>query len=104
MSFDDSSSVSKCGSGSKSETDEALDDNGAVESCDDGAFMPPGPSKLAENLRRLKCSTWGVIEKRERLPQPLFWSLFHAEVRGIKKRKEKARLERALFLSGVEKA
>lgn len=46
---------------------------------------------LALQLDRLKLATLSAIRRRERLPQPLFWSLFHAEVGQIKKRREKRR-------------
>jgi len=46
---------------------------------------------LAEKLSNLKSATLGVVSRRERLPQPLFWSLFHTELDSIKKRRKKQR-------------
>jgi hypothetical protein len=70
--------------------------------CEDPLFVPlvppPGPTALAQNIRRLKSRALSVVEKRERLPQPLFWSLFGAELSQIKKRKEKQRALRRVFL------
>ena len=55
-------------------------------------------SILSNRLDRLKHATLNAIKRRERLPQPLFWSLFHAEVEDIKAKREKKRDElRALF-------
>ena len=53
---------------------------------------------LAGKLSSLKSSTLRAISRRERLPQPLFWSLFHTEVNAIKeRRKEKRKLLASLF-------
>ena len=51
-------------------------------------------SKLQETIRRL-------IDEREVLPQPLFWSLFNSRLSDIKKQKEVSRLLRQT-LDGVE--
>ena len=48
-------------------------------------------NSLAKRLERLKKSTVGASETRERLPQPLFWSLFHAELKELKREKALAR-------------
>ena len=56
------------------------------------------PSKLSQDLQRLRDATLRVVDTRERLPQPLFWSLFNHQVTAIKKRKKKHRdVQRALF-------
>ena len=70
----------------------------------DDDFDPPVPSersatarevsKLQETIRRL-------VDEREVLPQPLFWSLFNSRLADIKKQKEVARLLRGT-LEGVE--
>ena len=47
-------------------------------------------SYVAREIQRIKSATIEAAEKRDRLPQPLFWSLFHSalkEVRDAKKRK-----------------
>lgn len=54
--------------------------------------------KVAQKLERLRGATLGVLKRRERVPQPLFWSLFHAEVSEIKKRKERERRARSALL------
>ena len=51
----------------------------------------PKRSELAESVERLREATIGAAERRERLPQPLFWSLFRSEVERIKRRKAKVR-------------
>lgn len=51
-------------------------------------------SKLQETIRRL-------VDEREVLPQPLFWSLFNSKLADIKKQKEVARLLKET-LEGVE--
>lgn len=62
--------------------------------------LPPGRTALAERLDRLKQATFRTVTRRERLPQPLFWSLFHSEVREIKRKKDELRLARKAFLGG----
>ena len=52
----------------------------------------PGPSQVALRLRTLKSSVLRAAETRRRLPQPLFWSLFHVELCEIKKRKARERV------------
>jgi TATA-binding protein-associated factor Taf7 len=53
-------------------------------------------SALAEDLANLKNTITRLVENRERLPQPMFWSLFNARINDIKKQKE---LERVVNLS-----
>ncbi len=56
------------------------------------------PTSLSQDLQRLKSSTLRVVDSRERLPQPLFWSLFHSQMAALKKRKKKNReVQSALF-------
>lgn len=52
-------------------------------------------TELSARVDHLKTSTLRAIARRERLPQPLFWSLFHTEVAGIKKRRNAKRRELA---------
>ncbi len=55
---------------------------------------PQGKSALAEEIERLKRVSFDAAAKRERLPQPLFWSAFgHAisRLREIKKRDRELR-------------
>ncbi len=58
-------------------------------------------SEVAEKVLSLKKTAWRVSKDRERLPQPLFWSLFGLQLRDIKRRKEKERQLRKLLL-GIE--
>jgi hypothetical protein len=49
------------------------------------------PSSLAVRVRRLQDVTVRAVAARERLPQPLFWSVFRAELNEIKLRKARER-------------
>jgi hypothetical protein len=53
-------------------------------------------SAVAHDLANLKSTITRLVEDRERLPQPMFWSLFNARINDIKKQKE---LERVINLS-----
>ena len=57
-------------------------------------------SELALRLMRLKQATMRVVGNRERLPQPLFWSLFHTEISEIRRRRLAERLARMAYLRG----
>jgi len=52
-----------------------------------------GPSELAKEISRLKESVIRAAESRDRLPQPLFWSLFSERVKEIRSAKQ---LKRAI--------
>ena len=56
----------------------------------------PGPSPIAARVRMLKDSALAAGEKHSRLPQTLFWSLFHSEVNEIKRKKARKKLLEAL--------
>ena len=49
---------------------------------------------IARRLARLKAATESAAAKRERLPQPLFWSLFRSQIEELRKDKERARMLR----------
>lgn len=49
-------------------------------------------SPIAREIARVHKLTIESAEKRERLPQPLFWSLFHARIAAVRRDKELARL------------
>lgn len=51
----------------------------------------PEPSALAQEIKRLNSSVMKTLQTRERLPQPLFWSLFNDQLKSIKETKEKQR-------------
>jgi hypothetical protein len=48
-------------------------------------------SDVAEDLADLHSTVVKLAKAREQLPQPLFWSLFHSRLRGIKKHKQLSR-------------
>lgn len=50
------------------------------------------PSALASELKALKERIFSLASSREKLPQPLFWSLFRLRISSLKKKKEKDRL------------
>jgi hypothetical protein len=62
----------------------------------------PKRSDLAESVERLREATISAAERRERLPQPLFWSLFRGEVERIKRRKARVRAVSAALGIGEE--
>ncbi len=52
-------------------------------------------SPVALRLARLKQSVLRATAARERLPQPLFWSLFHGELESLKESRREERARRA---------
>ncbi len=48
-------------------------------------------SYTAREIQRLKTATIEAADKRERLPQPLFWSLFHSALQNVRETKNKER-------------
>ena len=64
---------------------------------DESAELVPTKSKLSEELDRLKRASIDALSSRERIPQPLFWSLFHSELAGLKKRKHLERFIEQVF-------
>ena len=61
----------------------------------------PERTFIARRLARLKAATEHAAAKREHLPQPLFWSLFHSQLKEIRAEKERERLLREA-LEGLE--
>ena len=64
---------------------------------------PPAPverSATAREVSKLQDTVRRLVEEREVLPQPLFWSLFNSRLSDIKKQKEVSRLLRGA-LDGV---
>jgi hypothetical protein len=53
------------------------------------------PSPIAKEIQRLKEKTIQATRDRERLPQPLFWSLFRSQLDLIR---EEKRMKRAVDL------
>ena len=54
-------------------------------------------SDIAQAISRLREASFKTAKERERVPQPLFWSLFAAELHAIKKKKKEQRLLTTLF-------
>lgn len=50
------------------------------------------PSVTAKEVKSLRDTVLKFAANRERLPQPLFWSLFNARIADIKKNKERSRV------------
>ena len=53
---------------------------------------PREPSALAADIQDLKRTVRRLAEDRERIPQPLFWSLFHTRLEAMRKQKELSRV------------
>lgn len=70
------------GGPSQSQEDNELDSSGDEQQ----------RSPLAEELQELKTTILRVASERERLPQPLFWSLFRSRIDAIRKAKEVERV------------
>lgn len=54
-------------------------------------------SEISRRLERLKVATVDAARSRERLPQPLFWSLFRSEIEELRQQKELRRLLQSVF-------
>lgn len=54
-------------------------------------------SAVAEEVARLKKVAFAAMEKRGRLPQPMFWSAFGYAVSRLRTKKEKARMLKDIF-------
>lgn len=54
-------------------------------------------SPWAQELKRLKTAAWEASSKRERLPQPMFWSLFHSVISSIRRQKAVKRTLESIF-------
>jgi hypothetical protein len=59
---------------------------------DEGGNERAERSHTAKEIADLQDRILRLASNRERLPQPLFWSLFHSRISEIKKNKELARL------------
>lgn len=59
---------------------------------DDNTPEVPVPPTLAEKLKRIQRVTVDAFDRRGRVPQPLFWSLFHSEIKQLRKEKELKRV------------
>lgn len=59
------------------------------------------PTVLSRKLTDLKKATLHAVNSRERLPQPLFWSLFSSELADIKAARQEQRILRKI-LYGID--
>jgi hypothetical protein len=53
-------------------------------------------SEAAVEVCRIKAVAFDVAENRERIPQPLFWSLLHSQLDKIREVRKKAENERRI--------
>jgi hypothetical protein len=53
---------------------------------------PSEKSAIAREIETLQETVLRFARERERLPQPLFWSLFNSKIKDIKRNKELSRL------------
>ena len=54
-------------------------------------------SAVAQEVARLKEAAFSAMDKRERLPQPLFWSAFGYAVSRLRSAKHRARMLKDVF-------
>jgi len=64
----------------------------AIEECDECEPQQTERSQTAKEIADLRDRILRLARDRERLPQPLFWSLFNSRIQEIKKEKELKRL------------
>ena len=57
----------------------------------------PRRSAISAAVERLKSASFKAAAERERVPQPMFWSLFTSELEAIKAKKREARLLSSIF-------
>jgi hypothetical protein len=68
---------------------------------DEGGEVQADRSRISEEIEDLRTTILRLAKDRERLPQPLFWSLFNSRLKDIKRNKELSRLV-AEVLNGGE--
>lgn len=61
------------------------------------SIEPRERSVIAEEIARLKEATFRAVAERERLPQPLFWSVFGEQLKSIKRLKAQTRAIEAVI-------
>jgi len=62
------------------------------QDCNTEASLVSDKSQTAKEIADLQERILRLANSRERLPQPLFWSLFNSRIKEIKKNKELERL------------
>ena len=72
------------------------------DSTDEGIEVEVERSRLAEEIDDLKTTILRLAKDRDRLPQPLFWSLFNSRLKDIKRNKELSRLVNEVFNGSEE--
>jgi hypothetical protein len=90
------SEINNAGSSAKNSAKNPAENDGA----EDDPFKRP-PSAVAIQLRTLRSAVLRAVNSRERVPHPLFWSLFLTEVSQLKRRKHEQRVVDQL-LQGIE--
>lgn len=83
----------------KSQVERIADESAEEEQSESAAAEP---SDIARAVSRLKNASFRTANERERVPQPLFWSLFASELQTIKKKKKQQRLLTELFGTSEE--
>jgi hypothetical protein len=64
---------------------------------DESAEVEIERSRIAEEIDDLRTTILRLAKDRDRLPQPLFWSLFNSRLKDIKRNKELSRLLNEVF-------
>jgi hypothetical protein len=71
------------------------------DTCDDSSEVSSEDrverSHIADEIDDLRSTILRLANDRERLPQPLFWSLFNSRLKDIKRTKELSRLLKDAF-------
>ena len=79
------------------DTKDNLTPHEAVNNDEDEVVEAPQPSAIAKAIETLKRASVDAAASRERLPQPLFWSLFNSRLKEIKREKLVDRTLRDVF-------
>ena len=58
----------------------------------EGSIKSLGKTPLALEIEQVRDATLKAAAKRQHLPQPLFWSLFHSRIRQLKQEKHNERV------------
>lgn len=64
---------------------------------EDESSVAAEKSSIAKEIEGLQTTILRLARDRERLPQPLFWSLFNSRIREIKQNKEVRRVLQEAF-------
>ena len=72
------------------------------KSLEDDDNQPSERSVIAKEVSSLQDTVLRLARDRDRLPQPLFWSLFNSRLKDIKRHKEEARALKAALGESVD--